>query len=155
MRIRCYLNITEKEAQLLDETLKNTPFASRKDFITACIHVFLYGKNLPQLDTSTGEWLIKIRNAAVEKEKLKEEFFELLHEIALPILAMRGRKTVLNLLEEDLTSEMIARYEMTPRPDEMEEWIRQFEDIHMPEIIAHRSDVLKTHYFGGNENDTA
>ena len=149
MRIATYIAVSENEAQLLDKKLEQTPFESRTDFLTACTRVFLYGKYTDKTRTPGSlmeDWLGNLHDVVTIREKIRETCFDLLHELAFPAIAMRGSRTAYRLLKKDLERGMLERCGMIPPADEMETLVRIFEEIHMPEIIRHRTETLKEQY---------
>lgn len=153
MRIATYLSITEQEAKQLDLKLKDTPFESRTDFITACARTFLYGTTDPGHKNPgplMENWIHNIRTIARQQETIRQTYFDILKELAFPVIAMRGSKTAYHLLRKDLERTMLERCGSVPPAEQMQTLMKAFEETHMPEIIRHRSETLKEHYFGEN-----
>ena len=152
MRIATYITITDREAQLLDKKLELTPFESRTDFLTACTRVFLYGKpedrrETPKTpDTRMQNWLKDLSTEADLKETIRTTYFQLLRDLALPAIAMRGSKTAYRLLRKDLKRGMLDRCGIIPPAEEMKTLTRIFEEIHLPELIRHRTEALTEQY---------
>ncbi|MDR0980978.1 MAG: hypothetical protein LBL85_04285 [Methanocalculaceae archaeon] len=123
MRIGTYIAVSENEAQLLDKKLEQTPFESRTDFLTACPRVFLYGNSTDKTRTPgplMENWLGNLHDAAAVREQIRETYFNLLHELAFPAIAMRGSRTAYRLLRKDLERGMLERCGMIPPAEEME-----------------------------------
>ena len=149
MRITTYLQITEQDAQLLDKTLRQTPFGSRTNFLTACVRVFLYGQhhNTDKLpEPCIGNWLCDLKTEADLRTTLQTTYFRLLADLAVPAIAMKGSRTACRLLRKDLERGMLEQCGAVLSLREMETLTRIFEEIHMPELIRHRTRTLAEQY---------
>ena len=146
MRYNTYLNISEAEAKTLDALLHQIGFRSRTEYFTACAHVAVYGRFAEEKrnpDPLTTSWITALQRRRTETARMQETFFDILHEIAFPVIAMKGPAVVLPVLADDIRSAMLERCGAVPTSADMEEWSRIFENIFRPELISYRTDQYR------------
>ena len=146
MRITTYLLITETEMKHLDALIEALGFRSRTEYFTACAHVAVYGRFAEEKrnpDPLTTSWITALQRRRTETARMQETFFDILHEIAFPVIAMKGPAVVLPVLADDIRSAMLERCGAVPTSADMEEWSRIFENIFRPELISYRTDQYR------------
>jgi len=142
MRQHAYLNITPEEYELLDSIAENLGFISRTDLITACAHLLIYGKAAdgePSPDPVTEKELKNLHGLNQKHLLQMQTFIQILDEIALPVIAMRGTGVVLSSLGHDIKLLMLERCGMVPEDIEIRDWLKIYKNTRRSQIIEYRT----------------
>ena len=142
MRQHAYLNITPEEYQTLDSIAENLGFISRTDLITACAHLLIYGKAAdgePSLDPVTEKELKNLHGLNQKHLLQMQTFMQILDEIALPVIAMRGTGVVLSSLGHDIKLLMLERCGMVPEDIDIRDWLKIYKNTRRSQIIEYRT----------------
>ena len=142
MRQTIYLNITNEEFKILDRIADELGFLSRTDLFTACAHLLIYGKiahDEPVPDPVTGKELTDLHEISEKIRIQMQTFIQILDEIALPVIAMRGIGVVLNNLGHDIKILMLERCGMVPEDTDIRDWLKIYRNTHRSEIIEYRT----------------
>jgi len=142
MRQHAYLKITDEEGDILDSIAKNLGFLSRTDLFTACAHLLIYGEAAdgePSPDSVT-EKELKNLHGLNEKYLLQmRTFVQILDEIALPVIAMRGTGVVISSLGHDIKLLMLERCGMVPEDTDIRDWLKIYKNTRRSRIIEYRT----------------
>lgn len=142
MRQHAYLKITDEEGDILDSIAKNLGFQSRTDLFTACAHLLIYGETIdgePSPDPVT-EKELKNLHGLNEKYLLQmRTFVQILDEIALPVIAMRGTGVVISSLGHDIKLLMLERCGMVPEDTDIRDWLKIYKNTRRSRIIEYRT----------------
>ncbi len=142
MRQHAYLRITDEEGNTLDSIAKNLGFVSRTDLFTACAHLLIYGEAAdgePSPDPVT-EQELKNLHGLNEKYLLQmRTFVQILDEIALPVIAMRGIGIVISSLGHDIKLLMLERCGMVPEDTDIRDWLKIYKNTRRSRIIEYRT----------------
>ena len=142
MRQHAYLRITDEEGTILDSIAENLGFVSRTDLFTACAHLLIYGEAAdgePSPDPVTEKELKKL-HALNQKFLLQmQTFIQILDEIALPVIAMRGTGVVISSLGHDIKLLMLERCGMVPEDTDIRDWLKIYKNTRRAKIIEYRT----------------
>ena len=142
MRQHAYLRITDEEGNTLDSIAENLGFVSRTDLFTACAHLLIYGEAAdgePSPDPVT-EQELKNLHGLNEKYLLQmRTFVQILDEIALPVIAMRGIGIVISSLGHDIKLLMLERCGMVPEDTDIRDWLKIYKNTRRSRIIEYRT----------------
>ncbi|MEA5036767.1 MAG: hypothetical protein VB020_00715 [Methanocorpusculum sp.] len=142
MRQNAYLNITPEEFQTLNSIAENLGFLSRTDLFTACAHLLIYGKAAdgePSLDPVTEKELKNLHELNKKHLLQMQTFMQILDEIALPVIAMRGTGVVLSSLGHDIKLLMLERCGMVPEDIDIRDWLKIYKNTRRSHIIEYRT----------------
>jgi len=142
MRQTIYLNITNEEFKILDRIADELGFISRTDLFTTCAHLLIYGevaKGEPVPDPVTGKELTDLHEISEKIRIQMQTFIQILDEIALPVIAMRGIGVVLNNLGHDIKILMLERCGMVPEDTDIRDWLKIYRNTRRSEIIEYRT----------------
>ena len=146
MRQTIYLNITNEEFKILDRIADELGFISRTDLFTTCAHLLIYGevaKGEPVPDPVTGKELTDLHEISEKIRIQMQTFIQILDEIALPVIAMRGIGIVLNNLGHDIKILMLERCGMVPEDTEIHDWLKIYQNTHRSQIIEYRTKQFR------------
>ncbi len=142
MRQNAYLNITPEEYETLDSIAKNLGFVSRTDLFTACAHLLIYGETIdgePSPNPVT-EKELKNLHGLNEKHLLQmRTFVQILDEIALPVIAMRGIGVAFANLGHDFKILILERCGMVPEDTDIRDWLKIYQNTRRVKIIEYRT----------------
>lgn len=115
-----YANLTPIETEKLDELAETLGYASRTHLYTAIAHILLYG--------DAAEF-VRQNNRKTELTRRMSVFFNILDELAFPIIAMRGIAPVYTFLLDDIRREFFARTDAVPADATMKNWLKIYANI--------------------------
>ncbi len=142
MRQHAYLKITDEEGNILDSIAKNLGFLSRTDLFTACAHLLIYGEAAdgePSPDHVTGKELKNLHGLNEKYLLQMRTFVQILDEIALPVIAMRGTGVVISSLGHDIKLLMLERCGMVPEDTDIRDWLKIYKNTRRSRIIEYRT----------------
>lgn len=139
----CYIKLSEEELKCLETAIEQLGFANRTEYVTACAHVLIYGRN-------PYEWNISLNCLKEKKELQKKTFLDTVHEKAFSIIAMNGTGAILKgEILEDIKNELMERCRMIPEDFELREWLTIYKNLHRDELAKYRGKII-TERFGGS-----
>ena len=142
MRQNAYIKITDEEGNALDSIAENLGFLSRTDFFTACAHLLIYGETIdgePSPDRITEKELQNLHGLNQKFLLQMQTFMQILDEIALPVIAMRGIGVAINNLGHDFKILMLERCGMVPEDADIRDWLKIYQNTRRAKIIEYRT----------------
>jgi hypothetical protein len=142
MRQNAYLNITPEEFEILDRIAEELGFFSRTDLFTACAHILIYGQTRegePAPNPATVRELQKLHELNQKICIQQQTFMQILDEIAMPVIAMRGIGVTFSSLGHDLKLLMLERCGMVPEDTDIRDWLKIYKNTRRSEIIEYRT----------------
>ena len=142
MRQNAYIKITDEEGNALDSIAKNLGFVSRTDLFTACAHLLIYGETIdgePSPDRITEKELQNLHGLNQKFLLQMQTFIQILDEIALPVIAMRGTGVVISSLGHDIKLLMLERCGMVPEDTDIRDWLKIYKNTRRAKIIEYRT----------------
>jgi len=142
MRQHAYLKINNEEGIILDRIAEELGFFSRTDLFTACAHILIYGQiteGEPSPDPVTVRELQKLHELNQKICLQMQTFTQILDEIALPVIAMRGIGVAFSSLGHDLKLLMLERCGMVPEDADIRDWLKIYKNTRRSEIIEYRT----------------
>ncbi|MDV0444316.1 hypothetical protein [Methanorbis rubei] len=147
MKRHAYTNLTDEEYQNLGKLVKNMGYQSRSAYYTAVSRVTLYGCHAAKhhitgdLDPPTIQWIAARRSAALAHDLMWQTYFDILSELAFPVIASRGAQTAYELLFSELQSAMTERLGRIPTIEQMRVWIQAYETTYADQLAEHRAEL--------------
>jgi len=142
MRQHAYLKINNEEGIILDRIAEELGFLSRTDLFTACAHILIYGQTTegePSPDPGTVRELQKLHELNQKICIQMQTFTQILDEIALPVIAMRGIDVAFSSLGHDIKLLMLERCGMVPEDADIRDWLKIYKNTRRSEIIEYRT----------------
>ena len=149
MKRHAYTHLTEEEYQQLDELIRHQGFTTRTAYLTAVARVTLYGwqtkYHLPsgELDPVTAAWITWHKSRVTAEDQLRQTYFDILNDLAFPVIAARGAQLAFHLLRDEIETAMAERTGIVPSFDCMKTWTQVYETIHAEELGRHRADLTR------------
>ena len=73
--------------------------------------------------------------------ELRQTYFDVLTDLAFPVIASRGAQLAFHLLQSDIETALAERTGIVPSYDCMKTWTQVYETIHAEEPGRHRADL--------------
>ena len=144
-----YAVLTSEEYQNLGHIVKKLQFPSTSSYLTAVCHTTLYGWHtcchIPDadLDPVTSTWIRWQKARMQEEDRLRQTYFDLLSDLAFPVIAARGAQLAFHLLENEIETALAERTGCIPPADQLKNWTRIYETIYAEELGKHRAGLLR------------
>ena len=144
-----YVTLTDDEYQTLDTLIHRMGFPHKIAYITAVARVTLYGWHTKyhasdaDLDPLTADWIAWHKNRVTKEDRLRQTYFDILSDLAFPVIAARGAQLAFHLLQNEIEAAMAERTGLIPSYDCMKTWIQIYETINAEELSRHRADLAR------------
>jgi len=141
--------LTDEEYQTLGTLIRRMGFANRKAYITAVCRATLYGWQTKyqtpdtELDPETAAWIAWHKSRMTTEDQLRQTFFDILTDLAFPVIASRGGQLAFHLLQTDIETAMAERTGIVPTFACMKTWTQIYETIHAEPLGRHRADLAR------------
>ncbi|MDU9376448.1 hypothetical protein McpSp1_10660 [Methanocorpusculaceae archaeon Sp1] len=147
-RLSINANITVEETKTLDKILHAAGFQTRTDYITALLQTTIYGtaQALHKLPSAVDSWIHTVRDLAQTRDKILHAILDAYDEIALPVIAMRGGKTALELLRSEIEASVLEKCGVLPAPEDLDTCMKIYQNIRRPTLLQHRTAQLADQY---------
>ena len=132
-----YANLTPIETEKLDEIADTLGYQSRTDLYTAAAHILLYG------DTADFDRQNKRTTALTRRMKV---FFDIVDELAFPVIALRGIAPVYTFLLDDIRRELFARTNFVPADETLKHWLKIYANINRTRLDEYCDEIRRQHY---------
>ena len=132
-----YANLTPIETEKLDEIADTLGYQSRTDLYTAAAHILLYG--------DAAEFVRQNNRKAVLTRRMKV-FFDIVDELAFPIIAMRGIAPVYTFLLDDIRRELFNRTDAVPTDETLKHWLKIYANINRTRLDEYCDEIRRQHY---------
>ncbi|MCZ0861585.1 hypothetical protein O0S10_10210 [Methanocorpusculum sp. MG] len=142
-----YAFINDEEYQNFDTIIKKMQFPSTSAYLTAIIRVTLYGwqtkYHVPSgdLDPATADWIAWHKNRMTKEDRLRQTYFDILTDLAFPVIASRGAQLAFHLLQNEIETAMADRTGLIPSHEQLKTWTQIYETIHAEQLGRHRADL--------------
>ena len=147
MKRHTYTLLTEKEYETLGDLIRKMGFASRSAYFTAVSRVTLYGHHTkttaPQgeLDPDSAAWIAYRKTVADAEDNLRQEYFDVLTNLAFPVIATRGGQRAFHLLHQEIENAVADHAGIVPSYDQMQHWMQIYETIFARQLAEHRTSL--------------
>ena len=144
-----YAFLSEEEYHDLCTIIRTMAFPSTSAYITAVCRTTLYGwhtnYHTPEQDHNpeTAAWIAWHKNRMTKEDGLRQTFFDVLTDLAFPVIAARGAQLAFHLLQSEIETAMAERTGIVPSFDCMKTWMQIYETIHAEELGRHRADLAR------------
>jgi hypothetical protein len=124
-------------------------FTSTSAYITAVCRTTLYGWHTSyhtpdqDLNPETAAWIAWHKSRMTKEDGLRQTFFDVLTDLAFPVIAARGAQLALHLLQTDIETAMAERTGIIPSYEQLKTWMQVYETIHAEELGRHRADLAR------------
>lgn len=148
-RKHLYVFLTDDEYQTLDTLIHRMGFPHKIAYITAVCHTTLYGWHAKyhapdaDLDPLTAEWIAWHKNRIAAEDELRQACFDILSDLAFPVIAARGAQHAFHLLQNEIETALAERTGIIPPYDQLKTWIQVYETIYAEELGRHRADLRR------------
>ena len=132
-----YANLTPAETEKLDEIADTLGYQSRTDLYTAAAHILLYG--------DAAEF-VRQNNRKTELTRRMSVFFNILDELAFPVIALRGIAPVYTFLLDDIRRELFNRTDAVPTDETLKHWLKIYANINRTRLDEYCDEIRRQHY---------
>ena len=132
-----YANLTPIETEKLDELAETLGYASRTHLYTAIAHILLYG--------DAAEF-VRQNNRKTELTRRMSVFFNILDELAFPVIALRGIAPVYTFLLDDIRRELFNRTDAVPTDETLKHWLKIYANINRTRLDEYCDEIRRQHY---------
>ena len=132
-----YANLTPAETEKLDELAETLGYASRTHLYTAIAHILLYG--------DAAEF-VRQNNRKTELTRRMSVFFNILDELAFPVIALRGIAPVYTFLLDDIRRELFNRTDAVPTDETLKHWLKIYANINRTRLDEYCDEIRRQHY---------
>ena len=132
-----YANLTPIETEKLDELAETLGYASRTHLYTAIAHILIYG------DAAE---LNRQNNRKTELTRRMSVFFNILDELAFPVIALRGIAPVYTFLLDDIRRELFNRTDAVPTDETLKHWLKIYANINRTRLDEYCDEIRRQHY---------
>ena len=148
-RKHLYALLTDEEYQTLDTLIHRMGFPHKIAYLTAVCRTTLYGwqtkYHVPsgELDPETADWIAWHKNHMTKEDLLRQTYFDILTDLAFPVIASRGAQLAFHLLQNEIETAMAEQAGMLPSYDQLKTWTQIYETIHAEELGRHRAGLAR------------
>ena len=132
-----YENLTPIETEKLDEIADTLGYQSRTDLYTAAAHILLYG--------DAAEFVRQNNRKTVLTRRMKV-FFDIVDELAFPVIALRGIAPVYTFLLDDIRRELFNRTDAVPTDETLKHWLKIYANINRTRLDEYCDEIRRQHY---------
>ena len=132
-----YANLTPIETEKLDEIADTLGYQSRTDLYTAAAHILLYG--------DAAEFVRQNNRKTVLTRRMKV-FFDIVDELAFPVIALRGIAPVYTFLQDDIRRELFNRTDAVPTDETLKHWLKIYANINRTRLDEYCDEIRRQHY---------
>ena len=132
-----YANLTPIETEKLDEIAETLGYQSRTDLYTAAAHILLYG--------DAAEFVRQNNRKTVLTRRMKV-FFDIVDELAFPVIALRGIAPVYTFLLDDIRRELFNRTDAVPTDETLKHWLKIYANINRTRLDEYCDEIRRQHY---------
>ena len=132
-----YANLTPIETEKLDEIADTLGYQSRTDLYTAAAHILLYG--------DAAEFVRQNKRTTALTRRMKV-FFNILDELAFPVIALRGIAPVYTFLLDDIRRELFNRTDAVPTDETLKHWLKIYANINRTRLDEYCDEIRRQHY---------
>ena len=132
-----YANLTPIETDKLDELADTLGYQSRTDLYTAAAHILLYG--------DAAEFVRQNNRKTVLTRRMKV-FFDIVDELAFPVIALRGIAPVYTFLLDDIRRELFNRTDAVPTDETLKHWLKIYANINRTRLDEYCDEIRRQHY---------
>ena len=132
-----YANLTPIETEKLDEIADTLGYQSRTDLYTAAAHILLYG--------DAAEFVRQNNRKTVLTRRMKV-FFDIVDELAFPVIALRGIAPVYTFLLDDIRRELFNRTDAVPSDETLKHWLKIYANINRTRLDEYCDEIRRQHY---------
>ena len=132
-----YANLTPIETEKLDEIADTLGYQSRTDLYTAAAHILLYG--------DAAEFVRQNNRKTVLTRRMKV-FFDIVDELAFPVIALRGIAPVYTFLLDDIRRELFNRTDAVPTDETLKHWLKIYANINRTRLDEYCDEIRRQHY---------
>lgn len=149
MKRHAYTHLTLQEYQQLDQHIQHQGFPNRTAYFTAVARVTLYGWHTDyhtpesRLDPETLAWITWHKHRMTQEDQLRQQFFDIITDLAFPVIAARGSQTAWDLLQNELQNQLAQQTGTLPSYQQLKTWIQTYETIHAEALGRHRADLIR------------
>ena len=149
MKRHAYTHLTLQEYQQLDQHIQHQGFPNRTAYFTAVARVTLYGWHTnyhtpeSRLDPETLAWITWHKHRMTQEDQLRQQFFDIITDLAFPVIAARGSQTAWDLLQNELQNQLAQQTGTLPSYQQLKTWIQTYETIHAEALGRHRADLIR------------
>ena len=136
-RAYAYANLTAHETAKLDEIAETLGYQSRTQLYTAAAHILIYG------DAAE---LNRQNKRKTELQKRMNAFFDIVDELAFPVIALRGIAPVYTFLLDDIRREFFARTDAVPADTTMKNWLKIYANINRVRLDEYCDELRRQRY---------
>ncbi|MDE2518552.1 MAG: hypothetical protein O0W93_03945 [Methanocorpusculum sp.] len=147
MRQHTYTNLTDEEYRAFGDFVRRAGFPTKSAYFTAVVRVSIYRPHLDyhtppdELDPTTLAWIQHWKNSMTTEDRLRQTYFDILTDLAFPVIASRGAQLAFHLLQNEIETAMAEQAGMLPSYDQLKTWTQIYETIHAEELGRHRADL--------------
>ncbi|MDR0980439.1 MAG: hypothetical protein LBL85_01410 [Methanocalculaceae archaeon] len=144
-----YALLSEEEYTNLCTIIRKMAFPSTSAYITAVCRTTLYGWQTkhqtpdPELDPKTAAWILWHKSRMTAEDELRQQFFNVLTDLAFPVIASRGGQLAFHLLQAEIETAMAERTGIVPTFACMKTWMQIYETIHAEPLGRHRAGLAR------------
>lgn len=144
-----YAFINDEEFRNFDALVRKMQFASTSAYLTAVVRVTLYGwqtnYHAPEKDLApeTAAWIAWHKNRMGECDRLRQTYFDILSDLAFPVIASRGGQLAYHLLQAEIEAEMAERTGIIPSREQLKHWTQIYETIYAEQLGSYRADLVR------------
>ncbi|MCZ0860918.1 hypothetical protein O0S10_06720 [Methanocorpusculum sp. MG] len=148
-RKHLYAFLNDEEYHTLTTLIGRMEFPTLSAYITAVCRTTLYGwqtkYHVPsgELDPETADWIAWHKNHMTKEDRLRQTYFDILTDLAFPVIASRGAQLAFHLLQNEIETAMAEQAGMLPSYDQLKTWTQVYETIHAEQLGRHRADLAR------------
>ncbi|MDU9376838.1 hypothetical protein McpSp1_14720 [Methanocorpusculaceae archaeon Sp1] len=147
VRKTLYAVLTDKEYCTFGELIHRMGFANKTAYLTSVIQHSLYGYHVRfsipagELDPDAGAWIQYRKRMMQDEDRLRQNYFDVLTDLAFPVIATRGGQRAFHLLEQEITDAVADRAGIVPTGDQMRYWMQVYETIFAEQLAEYRTNL--------------
>ncbi|MDU9375954.1 hypothetical protein McpSp1_05340 [Methanocorpusculaceae archaeon Sp1] len=144
MRIGINMKLIDEEIDILDKILHAAGFENRTDYVTALLQATIYGPYAAaqEIPDEAGRWIKGIREIAKTRDATRQAILDAYDTLAFPVIAMRGGKTALKLLQSEIETAVLENCGVLPAPGDLDYCMKIYQNIRRPKLLQHRTREL-------------
>ena len=144
-----YAFLTDEEYKDFCTVIRTMAYPTTSAYITAVARVTLYGWHTryhaaaDDLDPATAAWIAWHQRRMTAEDTLRQQFFDVLTDLAFPVIAARGAQLAFHLLQTEIETALAERCGLVPSYDCMKTWTQVYETIYRQQLDEHRAGLAR------------
>ena len=131
----------------MENSSKKMGFQNRSAYYTAVTRITLYGWHAGsrtqdgELDPDSAAWIAYRKTVADAEDNLRQAYFDILTDLAFPVIATRGGQRAFHLLQQEIENAVADQTGIVPSYDQMQHWMQIYETIFERQLAEHRTSL--------------